>query len=97
MKVIELVKNADLRCVEYQKKDPLEDECQIAINYAGICSSDIYRSYYSGAYFYPLVMGHEFSGTVELCGKKAAKKFKRGDRVSVFPLIPCKKCQACQK
>ncbi len=34
----------------------------------------------------PLVLGHEFSGTIEAFGKKV-KNFKKGDRVAIMPII----------
>lgn len=52
----------------------------------GICGSDIPRGFGGKAYFYPLVMGHEFSGIIEEPVPKG--RFKQGDRVAVFPLIP---------
>ncbi len=52
----------------------------------GICGSDIPRGFGGKAYFYPLVMGHEFSGVVE--EPVVGGRFKKGDRVAVFPLIP---------
>ena len=61
---------------------------------AGICGSDLHRAFGSGAYHYPLVMGHEFSGEIAKAFKGA--KFKEGDRVAVFPLIPCRECIPCQ-
>jgi len=69
-------------------------ECQIKVAAAGICSSDIYRSFDNGAYFYPLIMGHELSGEVVLIGNNVTK-YKIGDKVVVYPLIPCKKCESC--
>ncbi len=64
-----------------------EDEVLVEVKAAGICGSDIPRIYRTGAYSYPLIPGHEFSGVVTETGK----------RVGVFPLIPCKKCLPCQK
>lgn len=61
---------------------------------SGICGSDIHRGFGGGAYHHPLIMGHEFSGFVEdPCSGSA---FKKGDRVTVFPLIPCHTCVPCQ-
>lgn len=61
---------------------------------SGICGSDIHRGFGGGAYHHPLIMGHEFSGLVEdPCSGSA---FKKGDRVTVFPLIPCHICVPCQ-
>lgn len=60
----------------------------------GICGSDLHRGFGGGAYHYPLVMGHEFSGVV--AEAHAGSSFKNGERVAIFPLLPCKKCKPCQ-
>ncbi|HOV39293.1 MAG TPA: galactitol-1-phosphate 5-dehydrogenase [Spirochaetales bacterium] len=65
----------------------------VKVAYSGICGSDIPRAFKGKAYHYPLVMGHEFSGTVVEAPSSSA--YKRGDRVVVFPLIPCRHCTAC--
>ncbi len=65
----------------------------VRINAAGICGSDVPRAFGGGAYHYPLVMGHELSGTVDQANSSSG--FSRGDRVVVFPLLPCYKCDAC--
>ena len=67
----------------------------IKITLSGICSTDIVRSIETGFYFYPIVPGHEMVGIVEKINKKN-KLLKKGDRVAVYPLIPCKKCQYCK-
>ncbi len=53
---------------------------------AGVCGSDIPRAFMNGAYHYPLVLGHEFSGIVEDGADSSG--YVKGDRVVVFPLIP---------
>lgn len=58
----------------------------IKVAACGICGSDIPRGFGGKAYFYPLVMGHEFSGVVE--EPVEGGRFKKGERVAVFPLIP---------
>lgn len=62
------------------------DSVLIRIAACGICGSDIKRGFGNGAYHYPLIMGHEFSGIVE--ENSVDGHFKVGDRVTVFPLIP---------
>ena len=62
--------------------------------YVGICSSDIPRAFEKKAYFYPLVLGHEFS--VEIIDDKK-NHFKKGEKCSVFPLLPCFKCTNCNQ
>lgn len=66
----------------------------VNVKYAGICGSDIHRGFEGGAYHYPLVMGHEFSGIVEK--SIPGGRFRTGDAVVVFPLLPCRKCIPCQ-
>ena len=56
-----LVKNSKINLMEIKLKDLKKTCCRIKINSTGICSSDIQRSFGNGAYFYPLVMGHEIS------------------------------------
>jgi len=75
----------------------LPDECEVTVRAVGLCSSDIARAYGNGAYFYPLIMGHELAGTVTQVGSAINEEFKEGDRVCVFPLLPCFSCLACEK
>ena len=96
MKQVVLKKNATLELVHTDSTKVLDNECKIKIDTAGICSSDIERSFNNGAYFYPLVIGHEISGKIVELGKNV-NDFKLNDHVSVFPLIPCKKCVFCKK
>lgn len=74
----------------------LSDECEVTIDTAGLCSSDIARGCIEGAYFYPLVMGHELSGTITKVGDNDTDNLVIGDRVSIFPLLPCFKCSSCK-
>lgn len=73
-----------------------DDEVLVKVKYAGICGSDIPRSMITGARLYPLILGHEFSGTVAKTGKNV-RQLAEGDRVVVAPLIPCRKCIYCQE
>ena len=64
---------------------PTDDSILVRVAACGVCGSDLPRGFDSGgAYRYPLVLGHEFSGVVEEDGSG----FSRGERVAVFPLIP---------
>jgi L-iditol 2-dehydrogenase len=66
----------------------------VRVSHSGICNSDLHRGFEGGAYHYPLVMGHEFSGLVEEPAQDG--RLPRGARVVVFPLIPCRRCLPCQ-
>lgn len=72
------------------------NECRIKVVNVGVCSSDVQRSFNNKSYKYPLIMGHEICGRVIKVGKNI-KKFKINDKVSVFPLIPCNKCNNCSQ
>lgn len=75
-------------------KEPQGNSSLVRIAACGICGSDIPRGFGGKAYHYPLVMGHEFSAVIEEPGPDS--NFKSGDRVAVFPLLPCGKCGPCQ-
>lgn len=68
----------------------------VKVKAAGICSSDIPRIFTKGTYHFPTTPGHEFAGQVECVGNGVNKEWI-GKKVGVFPLIPCKKCEACEK
>lgn len=78
-----------------QVPSPSEDEVLIKVKQVGICGSEL------GGYLGhnslrkpPLVMGHEFSGTIEELGSKVSS-FQITDHVTVNPLISCMKCNNC--
>ena len=73
---------------------PEEGEVTICVRAAGICGSDVPRTYVTGAHKHPLIIGHEFSGVVTSTGMGVSNKWM-GKRVGVFPLIPCGVCDQC--
>lgn len=81
------------------RENPLPElktgQVRIKVRYCGICGSDI--GIYSGKHpraKAPLVLGHEFIGTIEeIAGE--SKRFKKGDRVAPYPLLSCGECFAC--
>lgn len=70
----------------------------IAINYTGICGSDVH--YWAegriGSFILekPMTLGHESSGTVAQVGD-SVKSLKVGDRVAIEPGAPCRHCTPC--
>ena len=79
-----------------KKPIPKEGEALVKVKAAGICGSDIPRIYRTGAYSYPLIPGHEFSGIVEEVGENTDQAWL-GRRVGIFPLIPCMDWDPCRK
>lgn len=86
----------DIRYEEIEKPVPKKGQVLIKVKYTGICGSDIPRVNGDACHFFPNVLGHEFSGVVEETGEGVAS-VKVGDRVSGVPLVPCIKCEDCQK
>ncbi|MBN6081012.1 galactitol-1-phosphate 5-dehydrogenase [Aggregatibacter actinomycetemcomitans] len=73
-----------------------EDDVLVKVLYSGVCGSDILRIFHHGTHFYPIVLGHEFCGTVEEIGK-GVTEFRKGDLVVCAPLQPCFDCEECYK
>ena len=84
----------NLKYTEIDKPVPKKGEALIKVNCCGICGSDVPRIYKTGAHNMPLIPGHEFMGIVEECPDEPILV---GKRVGVFPLIPCGRCEQCQK
>lgn len=95
MKAWVLHEAGDLRFETVPKPSPGKEEVLIRVKATGICGSDIPRIYQNGAYTHPLIPGHEFSGTVEDTGAEVDADWL-GQRVGVFPLIPCGNCPPCR-
>ena len=72
-----------------------DGEVLVKVGACGICGSDIPRAYKDGAHNMPLIIGHEFSGTVEAVSNSVDNSWV-GKKVGVFPLIPCRKCECCK-
>ncbi len=73
-----------------------EDEVRLRVAFAGICGSEL--SGYLGQNSLrrpPLIMGHEFVGTVEQVGS-AVGGFAIGERVTVNPMVPDGTCVMCR-
>jgi L-iditol 2-dehydrogenase len=86
-------------------KAPGDGEVLIRVGAAGICGSDLH-TYLEGRIGdtklrAPLVLGHEFAGTVEAVGKGALTEDRRalepGMRVAVDPAQPCGECEMCHR
>ena len=71
-----------------------DGEVLVEVKMAGICGSDISRIFKTEAHVYPLIPGHEFAGVVVETGKNTERW--KNKRVSIFPLVPCYKCDQCK-
>lgn len=86
--------------------NPGEGQVKIKVGFNGICGTDLHE-YYAGPIFIPtsphpltgqempLVLGHEFSGTVTELGT-GVTGIEVGDRVAIEPLYRCGHCGPCR-
>lgn len=72
------------------------DDVLVRIVCSGLCGSDIPRIFAKGAHYYPITLGHEFSGYVEATGSQV-DDLTPGDAVACVPLLPCFSCPQCEK
>jgi len=84
------------RVIEAKQPTPGPDDVLIHVAAAGICGTDLHILHGEYEANYPLIPGHEFSGTVVAVGDNVTR-FRVGDRVTADPNIPCNRCLACQR
>lgn len=63
-----------------------EDSVSVRVGAVGVCGSDVLRYGVGKGYGFPLVLGHEMSGTVAKASPDG--RFEPGDRVAIFPCLP---------
>lgn len=80
---------------EVETPVPGPGDVLVRVKYTGICGSDIPRVNGEAAHYYPIILGHEFSGEVVQVGE-AVSSLRAGDRVAGAPLLPCMECESCK-
>ena len=82
MKAGVLYGNEDIRYTDIDIPEISDNELLVKVRVTGICGSDIPRVLHNGAHFYPIVLGHEFSGEIVKKGNKVTK-FVRPEKGTV--------------
>lgn len=90
-----LYEPGDVRVEEVSVPEHGPADLLIAVAACGVCGSDIPRMNTTGAYYTPIICGHEFSGHVVEIGDEV-EGFSKGDLVTVPPLLPCRACDSCR-
>lgn len=76
---------------------PDSNDILLRIQRIGICGSDIHVWHGKHPYTsYPVVQGHEFSGTIEAIGENITQ-VKPGMKATARPQIVCGKCRPCMR
>jgi uncharacterized zinc-type alcohol dehydrogenase-like protein len=90
---------APLSPYTFERRVTGDKDVLIDIQYCGICHTDIHQvnNEWGGSSTYPMVPGHEITGTVMGVGPRVTR-YKIGDRVGVVCFIDsCRKCLPCLK
>jgi alcohol dehydrogenase (NADP+) len=82
---------------DYEHRSPGPKDVHIAINFCGICHSDIHQARNEwGNAIYPMVPGHEIVGTVKAVGAEVTK-FEVGDTAAIGCMVDsCRTCASCK-
>ena len=76
--------------------EPQAGEAVVRVAYVGICGTDYHIFDGELASRYPLVPGHESSGTIAAVGTDGGA-WREGDRVALDPSLSCGHCHACRR
>ncbi|MHC4506332.1 MAG: galactitol-1-phosphate 5-dehydrogenase, partial [Planctomycetota bacterium] len=97
MKAARLYAPGDIRVEEVPVPVPGEGWVLVKVTACGVCGSDIPRVMKTGTYRFPTIPGHEFAGEVAALGPgvEGTKGLEEGLRVTVIPMMPCRKCDYC--
>lgn len=74
--------------------EPGEKDVIVQVERSGICGSDVHIYHGISPLKPPVVLGHEFVGTVYAMGAEV-EGFEVGDRIIVEPGVPCGNCTYC--
>ena len=95
---------APLECVEMTTPEPSGTEVMVAVEYCGLCHSDLHtwegtrdmgrRGVVRRPFTGPHALGHEILGRVAALGPQA-EGVSVGDRRIVFPWLGCGHCEEC--
>jgi L-iditol 2-dehydrogenase len=88
----------DIRVEDVPKPQCGPGELLVRVDACAVCGTDL-KSKQSGnpRIKAPLVMGHEFTGIVEIVSPDAVGGFQPGDRVVMATTIACGQCFYCQR
>lgn len=91
-------KDADLKAMDIDRREPAENDVEIEILYCGVCHSDLHTARNDwGGTKYPAVPGHEIVGKVTRTGS-GVTGYKEGDTVAVGCMVDsCRECANCKQ
>ena len=96
MKVALFEKAHHLRVTDKPLRTLNEGEYLVKVDACGVCGTDVHIVEGSSRSTPPVVLGHEYAGTVQ-DGAKGGARDLLGKRVAVDPNIPCGECYYCRR
>jgi len=95
MKAMVLTKPGHVELQDVPRPVPADNEVLVKVSHSGICGTDL--KIYGGGMpaIYPVIMGHEITGTI--VEGQAPGGIKPGTRVIVDPTVFCGTCYHCQR
>ncbi len=91
-----IIKPGEMRLLEHEMPVPKDDEVLVEVHYVAVCGSDVklYAGTYTAPHSYPVVMGHEWLGTVIDKGNDVTLPI--GQKVVGDCSLYCGECYYCQ-
>ena len=78
MKAALLYGDEDIRYEDVEVPEVKTGMVKVRVRACGICGSDVPRVFNKGAFYYPIILGHEFSGeVVEVADDVTSVKVRR--------------------
>ncbi|MBM4339353.1 MAG: zinc-binding dehydrogenase [Deltaproteobacteria bacterium] len=98
-KAMVVVEPGKMEMKEFEVETPLKGQILLKLTTTSVCASDPKILWGHTPYVaFPVIMGHELVGQVAEIDQEASDHYhlKRGDRITVEPMIPCGHCQWCR-
>lgn len=95
MKSAVLTDEREVAVMDRERPTPGDKDVIVEIGACGVCMTDYHLYHGTFPAEFPVVPGHESAGEVVATGD-AVTNFETGDRVAVFPGIPCGECDFCK-
>jgi len=96
MKAAVLTRPQELKIEERAQSQVGPDDILIRVHTCGVCGTDSRLFHGEHTVTFPVVPGHEFSGTIEELGVQV-RHLKVGDPVTIDPNIVCRVCTFCRR
>jgi len=106
MKAAVIYGEKDVRIEQVDEPNVGPGQVKVKVAWTGICGSDLHAYHFGLGIAYeehpiskqkaPLILGHEFSGTITEVGDDVTT-LAVGDKVAVEPVLHCGACENCRK